>query len=43
MKARLSTTSLLVLLLVCMNLVSISNAPHVLGKEDNDKKDYREA
>jgi len=43
MKARISTTSLLVLLLVCMNLVSISNAPNVMGKEDNDKKDYREA
>ena len=43
MKARVSTTSLLVLLLICMNLVSISNAPYVMGKEDNDKKDYREA
>ncbi|MCW4033396.1 MAG: hypothetical protein NWF08_08435 [Candidatus Bathyarchaeota archaeon] len=43
MKARISTTSLLVLLLVCMNLVTISNTPHVLGKEDNDRKDYREA
>jgi hypothetical protein len=43
MKARIFTTTLLVLLLFCISLVSIHNAPYVMGEENNDKKDYRDA